>query len=46
MAAAEGAIITSLCWVQRGYANTVMKEYEPTKEELEQYKKVSHTLSK
>jgi hypothetical protein len=37
----EGAaIITALCWVSRGYATAMVEEYEPTKEEVEQYKKV------
>ena len=27
------AIITSVCWVSRGYASQVYKEYEPTEEE-------------
>ena len=30
-------IITSLCWVSRGFAKNVVEEYNPTKEELEEY---------
>ncbi len=36
--AAEGAIISAMCWVSRGYAAAVLQEFEPSPEELEQYK--------
>ncbi len=38
---ADSAIITSLCWVSRGYANAVMEEYEPTKEELKTFNEIT-----
>ena len=31
---ASQAIITSLCWVSRGYAKATLEEYEPSKENL------------
>jgi hypothetical protein len=34
---AEGAIITSLCWVSRGFAKNVVEDYNPTKKEVEEY---------
>ena len=38
--ASEGVIITSLCWVSRGYSAAMIQESEPTKEEILKYKKV------
>ncbi len=38
---AESTIITSLCWVSRGYASQVVEEYEPSKEELKAYKQMT-----
>jgi len=35
---AESAMITSLCWVSRGYAKAVIDEYEPSKKELAAFK--------
>jgi hypothetical protein len=35
------SIISALCWVNRGYAASTLKEYEPTLEEIEKHKKVS-----
>lgn len=32
--AEQTTIITSLCWVSRGFANQVVKEYEPNPEEI------------
>ena len=43
--ASETAIITSLCWVSRGYASAIVEEYEPTKQEIEQYKQIGQTLA-
>jgi hypothetical protein len=42
----ESSIITSLCWVSRGYANPVTTDYIPTKKEVEAYKKLGTNLSK
>lgn len=34
----EGTIVTSLCWISRGYAKNVVEDYKPTKKEIEAYK--------
>lgn len=34
---ADSAIITSLCWVSRGFAKAVVDEYEPTAKELKAF---------
>lgn len=44
--ASDSAIITSLCWVSRGYANQVVEEYEPNPEELKMYKEFTKKLDK
>jgi len=31
---AEGAMITSLCWIRKGYARNVVEDYQVSKEEL------------
>jgi hypothetical protein len=46
MSGEGSAIITSLCWVSRGYAKAVLEEYEPSKKELETYKKIESKLTK
>ncbi len=38
---ADSSIITSLCWVQRGYAKAVIDDYEPTKKEIEAFNQVN-----
>jgi hypothetical protein len=37
MAADQTTIITSLCWVSRGFAKQIVEEYEPNPEELRAY---------
>lgn len=34
---ADSAIITSLSWISRGYAQAVLDEYEPTADELKAF---------
>jgi len=46
MAADQSTIITSLCWVSRGYAKTVVEEYEPNPEEVRTYKELTKNLDK
>ena len=41
MAADQSTIITSLCWVSRGFANQVVEEYEPNPEELREFKQLT-----
>jgi len=43
---AESTIITSLCWVSRGYAKQIVEEYEPNPEDLKQYQQITETLDK
>jgi hypothetical protein len=43
---AEGSIITSLCWVSRGFAKNIVEDYNPTKAEIEEYKKEGHKYTK
>ena len=40
------AIISSLCWVNRGYAKAMLEEYEPTEQELKKHKKLTKKLLK
>jgi hypothetical protein len=40
------SIISALCWVRKGHANPVLKEYEPTEEEYNQHLKASKKLLK
>lgn len=35
-----GAIVSALCWVDRGYAKAMLEEYQPTQEEFEKLKKI------
>lgn len=36
----SGAIISSLCWVQRGYAKEMLENYEPSEQDIEMHKKM------
>jgi hypothetical protein len=40
------AIISSLCWVKRGWAKALLEEYEPSEDELKKHKKLSKKLLK
>jgi hypothetical protein len=42
----SSAIISSLCWVRRGYAKALLEEYEPTEEEMSKHQKLSKKLLK
>lgn len=44
--ASESTIITSLCWVSRGYAKTIVEEYEPNAEDLKVYKELTSKMDK
>ena len=44
--ASEATIITSLCWVSRGYASQNIEEYEPNPEDLKAYKQITKQLDK
>lgn len=48
MSQAQGAnsIISALCWVNRGYAQAQLQEYEPTEEEILKHQKMSKKLLK
>ena len=41
---ADSAIITSLCWISRGYAKAVIDEYEPTDQEQKIYSELSKQM--
>ena len=41
---ADSAIITSLCWVSRGYAKAVIDEYEPDEVEQKAFAQVKESL--
>jgi len=41
---ADSAIITSLCWVSRGYAKAIVDEYEPTDKEQKVFKELTSQL--
>lgn len=43
---AESTIVTSLCWISRGYASQTVKEYEPSKADLEAYDQISKKVGK
>lgn len=40
------AIISSLCWVDRGYAKAQLEEYNPTDEQLKASKKYAKQMLK
>ena len=40
------SIISAVCWVKKGYAAPVMKEYEPTEQEMRDHLKESKRLLK
>ena len=42
----SSSIISSLCWVQRGYAKAQLEEYEPTEAELKKHQKLEKKLLK
>lgn len=43
---ASQAIITSLCWVSKGYAKANLDEFEPSKQNLSSHAKISKKLAK
>ena len=44
MAASDSTIITSLCWVSRGFAKQLVEEYEPNPEDLKAYKDLTKNI--
>ena len=36
----SGAIVSALCWVDRGYAKAELEEYQPTQDEIDKLKKI------
>jgi hypothetical protein len=44
MAADQATIITSLCWISRGFASLQVEEYEPNAEEIRTYKELTKNL--
>lgn len=42
----DSTIITSLCWVSRGYAQQVVDEYEPNPDDVKVYKQMAKKLEK
>lgn len=44
MAADQTTIITSLCWVSRGFASQVVEEYEPNPEDIATYKELTKNM--
>lgn len=44
MAASDSTIITSLCWVSRGFAKQHVEEYEPNPEDLRAYKELTKNI--
>ena len=43
---AESTIITSLCWISRGYAKQTVQEYEPNENEKQAYQKIQKEMKK
>ncbi len=43
---ADKSIITSMCWVSKGYAKNVSVQHEPSKAELQSYSKLHKRLAK
>eukprot|EP00347_Sterkiella_histriomuscorum_P014628 403360154 len=43
---ADSAIITSLCWVSRGYAKAIIDEYEPTQQEQKAFNELTKQVGK
>ena len=43
---ADSTIITSLCWVSRGFAKQVVEEYEPNPEDMKAFKDLSSKIDK
>lgn len=44
--ASDSTIITSICWVSRGFAKQVLDDYEPNPEELRAYQELTKKLEK
>lgn len=44
--ASDSTIITSICWVSRGFAKQVLDDYEPKAEELRAYQELTKKLEK
>lgn len=40
----NNTIVSSLCWVSRGYAKPVLQEYEPTEEEMKEQQKFTKQM--
>jgi hypothetical protein len=41
---AESTIITSLCWVSRGFSAPILKEYEPSSDQYNDLQKMEALL--
>jgi hypothetical protein len=40
------SIVSAVCWVRKGYAQPLLKEFEPTEEEFKEHLAVSKKLLK
>jgi hypothetical protein len=44
MAASDSTIITSLCWVSRGFAKQIVEDYQPNPEDMHIYTELTKKL--